>query len=116
MPKYDPWRDPDVLRWMRRTREKLPQMIEQSAVVMSLVPEDGMKTDVKFAVELGFAIMLDKPIIAVVQPGSKVSEHMIRVADEIVECNMETEEDREKLAQALDEAMNRIQNPGNLDE
>ena len=104
-----------MLRWMRRTRDKLPQMINDSAVVMSLVPADG-KTDVKFAVELGFAIMLDKPIIAVVQPGSKVSEHMIRVADEIVECNMETDEDREKLAAALDEAMNRIRNPGNLDE
>ena len=108
MPKYDPWKDPDVLRWMRRTRDKLPQMIEDSAVVMSIVPEDGMKTDVKFAVELGFSIMLDKPIICVARPGTKVSDHLIRVADEIIECNMESEEDREKLAEAINRWRERL--------
>jgi len=108
VPKYDPWKDPDVLRWMRRTRDKLPQMIEDSAVVMSIVPEDGMKTDVKFAVELGFSIMLDKPIICVVRPSTKVSDHLIRVADEIIECNMESEEDREKLAEAINRWRERL--------
>jgi hypothetical protein len=40
---------------------------------------------VKFAVELGFSIMLDKPIIAVVAPGTQVPGKLVAVADEIVE-------------------------------
>ena len=107
MPKYDPWRDPDVLRWMRRTRDKLPEMIDSSRAVISIVPENGMKTDVKFAVELGFSIMLNKPIVAVIRPGSHVPDKLVRVADEIIECDMETEADREKLAASIADFMQR---------
>jgi nucleoside 2-deoxyribosyltransferase len=39
---------------------------------------------VKFAVELGFAIMLNKPIIAVLQPGGTLPDKLRLVADEIV--------------------------------
>jgi len=106
MPKYDPWRDPDVLRWMRRTRDKLPEMIDASKAVISIVPADG-RTDVKFAVELGFSIMMDKPIVAVIRPGSHVPEKLVRVADEIIECDMETEADREKLAASIADFMQR---------
>jgi hypothetical protein len=59
-------------------------MIEGSAVGVSIVPTDPDGVDVKFAVELGLMIMMDKPICLVVQPGTEIPAHLKRVADEIV--------------------------------
>lgn len=97
----DIWNNPDVKAWVARTAKELPGKIDSSAIVISIVPETAMKTDVKFAVELGFSIMMDKPIIAVVRPGTRVPDRLVRVADAIVECNMESETDREKLAATI---------------
>ena len=36
----DPWDNPDTKAWLKRTAEKLPQMIRDSAVSVSLVPEN----------------------------------------------------------------------------
>lgn len=97
----DPWQDPDTKAWIADTQERLPGMIKDSAIVLSLVPEGD--PDVKFCVELGMCIMLDKPLLAVVRPGTKVPDHLVRVADLIVESNMETAADREKLAKAVED-------------
>jgi hypothetical protein len=96
----DPWQDPDVKAWMARTAETLPAKIKASNVVISLAPSNG-KPDVKFSVELGMSIMLDKPILAVVQPGTRVPDHLVRVADLIVECDMNNPADQERLAEAI---------------
>ena len=75
--------DPDFQEWAKRTRSKLMPMIQESALVISLVPTSD--ADMKFAVELGLSIMLDKPIIAVVSPGQIIAGKLRQVADAIVE-------------------------------
>jgi len=62
--------------------EMLPKL-KDSAYVMQLVPEDG-RGDVKFWVELGASIMLDKPVMAVVFERAEVPEKLKLVADLIV--------------------------------
>lgn len=99
----DPWQHPDIKAWVASTQKKLPGMIRDSAVVMSLVPT-GIP-DVKYAVELGMSIMMDKPLVCVVRPGTKVPEHLVRCADLIIECNMEDEADKERLAEQLNKFM-----------
>jgi nucleoside 2-deoxyribosyltransferase len=80
----DDWLDdPDARAWARRVRKELVPMIRDSTVTISLVPTGD--ADVKFAVELGMAIMLGKPIILVVAPGTQVPDKLVLVADEIVE-------------------------------
>lgn len=78
-----PFDDPDVQEWARHVREDLVPKVRQSAVGVSLVT--AAEPDVKFAVELGMMILLDKPIIAVVYPGVVVPEHLTRAADALVE-------------------------------
>lgn len=99
----DPWAHPDTKAWLKRTAKVLPEMIRSSAVSVSLVPEDPRDTDIKYAVELGLTIMLDKPILCVVKPGTRVPDHLIRVADLIIECDMANEADRVRLAFAISE-------------
>lgn len=57
--------------------------IADSAVTLSLVPKGA--TDVKFAIELGLSVMMDKPIVLLVEPGTAVPAKLVRVADDIIE-------------------------------
>lgn len=100
----DPWQDPGMLRWMKRAETDLVPKLRGSRISASLVPEEG-KTDFKFAVELGLSIMMDKPIIAMVQPGQVLPDHMIRVADAIVELDWD---DQEGTSRRIKEAIEKL--------
>lgn len=84
-------------------RRNLIPKLEDSGAVVSLVP-DG-ESDVKFAVELGLSIMMDKPIIAVVRPGTKLPNKLVLVADHIVEADLGTETGQQKLMVTINELM-----------
>lgn len=87
-------------QWARRVLDDLVPKIRDSAVTVSLVPTN--EADVKYAVELGLSIMLDKPIILLVRPGTRVPERLIRVADRIVEFDGSK---AEGLADAIEDVM-----------
>lgn len=91
--------DPESQAWIRHVLGELVPMIEDSSITVSLIPHGP--TDVKFAVELGLSIMLDKPIVLVVSPGGAVPDHLRRVADDIVESGRD-------LPAAIDRAVRRL--------
>lgn len=63
-------------------------MIDNSALAVALLPRKPEDyDDVRWCVQLGAMIMLDKPIIVVVMPGSVVPDKLVRVADHILELN-----------------------------
>lgn len=102
----DDWADSDDWKiYAEHFKENVAPKMKESAYVMSLVPGTP---DVKFAVELGYAIMLDKPIIAVVAVGSTPPERLVRVADAILEGDITTEEGRISLVTRLNETMERL--------
>lgn len=85
--------------WEFLKRHELFPMVESSAIFMALVPPEW---DVKSAVELGAAILMDKPILAVGLPGRQVSGHLRRVADVVVEdCDLYSKEGKARLQEAL---------------
>lgn len=92
---------------VRHARNETAQMISGSAMVVSMVTEP---LDVKFALELGLAIVLDKPILAVVVKGATVPEKLRRVADEIVELadDPDTEEGVAQMRGAVGRIMERL--------
>jgi hypothetical protein len=57
--------------------------LEGSAVAISIAPGDG-EGDVKFWVELGAMIMMDKPIVVVARPGQVLPQKLLAVADDVV--------------------------------
>lgn len=89
-------------RFVNHHREETLVAMTDSAVMVSIVP-DPKDVDMKFSVELGMAIMLDKPIIAVVAPGVVVPNKLRRVADQVVICDIDTEEGQATFLRALDE-------------
>jgi hypothetical protein len=101
MSNDDVWDDPATKRWADQViTEMLPKMRDSSAV-MSIIPKNAELGDVKLAVEIGFSILLDKPLIAIVQTGAIVPEHLIRAADAIVECDLGDADAPAKLAAAM---------------
>jgi hypothetical protein len=86
-------------------RKDAVHKIADSAFVMSLVP--GGDPDIKFAVELGLAIMLDKPIVPVAVAGRDVPPGLRRVAHAVIELehDMDTEAGQLEMQQRIQEVM-----------
>jgi hypothetical protein len=91
--------------YVEHFRRDTLQKMDSSAYVMSMVPRGGF--DVKFATELGAAIMLGKPIFAVAMPGAEVADKLVQVADQIVYADVDTEAGQREIARALHEFMQR---------
>lgn len=76
--------------------EVLPHL-KVSQIVVMIVPGE---VDVKFAVELGAAVMLDKPTLAVIRPGTKIPEKLSRVVDRFVELDLDDPNFRDRFEAA----------------
>lgn len=72
--------------------------IKDSAYLMTIAP-DGGHADVKIAVEIGYAILLNKPLIVVKMPGRTIAEKLLRIADHVIEGDLTTEEGRDSIFQ-----------------
>lgn len=79
----DAWQEPSAKAWARHVLNDMLPKLASSSVTISLVPEDR-EGDVKFWVELGASIMMDKPIIAVLLGDAPIPAKLALVADEIV--------------------------------
>lgn len=91
--------------WVAHVRREAVQKMEESAFVASLVPGE---VDVKFAVELGISIMLDKPILAICMPGRPIPPKLRLVADVVVEADVDTEEGRLEIVAAIERMSERL--------
>lgn len=81
-------------------RRDAVEKIDSSAFVASLVPRGDF--DVKFALETGAAILLGKPILAIVGPGGELPGKLGLVTDEVVHADVDTEQGREAIADAIE--------------
>lgn len=78
----DLWEEPTAKAWVKQVLEGMAPKMRDSALVMQLVPDgDG---DVKFWVELGASIMMNKPILALVFGDTEIPAKLALIADEIV--------------------------------
>jgi hypothetical protein len=96
--------DEQFAEFVREIRKSLVPKITSSAYVMSLLPVGDV--DVKFAVELGLSIMLDKPIILMVRPGSYVPAKLRQIA--VAEIEMDDDPDTEEGQARLAERVNQV--------
>lgn len=80
--------DPRWQRYAKRALEELLPMVDESTFCIALVPRKPEDyDDIKFCIELGMMIMLNKPILLVVPPGTKLPDKLALIADSIVELD-----------------------------
>jgi hypothetical protein len=95
----DPFTHPDFLEFAKHVRTEMLPKLSESAITISLAP--GVDPDVKYAVELGFSIMLDKPIILVAMPGRTIPAKLRKVADAVIEADVTTDAGQTLLQEAI---------------
>jgi hypothetical protein len=104
----DPWQDPSAKRWIKNVLTDMAPKLADSAFTISVVPEDR-EGDVKYWVELGAAICMDKPIIGLVLGDAPVPAKLALVADELVHCpNGVDEEATERLHEAISRMQDKL--------
>ena len=96
---------PEFDEFAKHVREELIPKIDDCLFTLSIIPSG--EVDVKFAMELGVSIMLDKPIVAIVAPGTKVSEKLAKVVDRFVELDLNDPQGRERLAKVVKEIVDK---------
>jgi hypothetical protein len=92
----------DEQEFMERADTELRMMIEKSAIVMHIIGA-GPPT-VKSAVEVGFALLLDKPIIVVVPEDRPVPDHLRNIAVAVIPLELEPS----AMADRIQETMDRV--------
>lgn len=104
--QLDSWEEPSMKAWLRDVRVNLiPKMLNADTIV-SLVP--GGEGDLKYAVELGLSIMMDKPIIAVAIDNRTVPAKLLKVADYVVYLTSEefgTKAGQDKIHAAMESVL-----------
>lgn len=96
---------PEFEHFAERVRRELVPMIKSAAATVSIVPVGTEKLDVKFAVELGLSVMLDKPIIAAIRPGTPIPEKLARVVDRFVELDLDDPTWKQRMQDAISETI-----------
>ena len=83
----DPFSGPDWQELVESALTGLVPKLKASANSVSLAP-DGADTDVKFALELGFSIMLGKPLVVLKDRTRTLAPGLAKVADKVIELDM----------------------------
>lgn len=77
-------------KWMRETAP----LIRQSAYSIVVAPGESSLRDVKLAIEIGYSIMMDKPLIVMVPKGRRHhAPKLMRIADKVIEADLSDPED-----------------------
>lgn len=101
MTKHDPFDSPEWKDYKKRIQTDLLPKLEASAMTVTLAPTDPATTDIKFAVELGLSIMLNKPIIVVIDEAGVVPPGLEKIADAIIRGDLAADSTREALGEAI---------------
>lgn len=91
--------------------ETLP-LLQTTQAFIAIPPRDFMTVRgtavVRFCTELGMALMLDMPIIFVVEPGMLLPKKVLRVADNVLEADISTEQGRASLERRMKVVLERL--------
>lgn len=100
MGKEDVFEDPQVKKMLRHFKENVLPNIADSTQFAALI--SGKMPDAKMCLEIGAAVLLDKPIIAICFEGAAPSQHLLKIATKIVEVeDLSSPRDMEKVRKAL---------------
>lgn len=79
------WNDPDIQGWLRAVESDLLPKMESSAFALAI--SDG-RVSADMAVQIGAAVLLDKPLVLLALPGASIPAPLQRVAAAIVRGSM----------------------------
>lgn len=87
--------------------ENLVPTIKDSSIVMTIWTDGSQHGDVKQALEIGFSILMDKPIIVIQFDDTPVSERLARAADVVISVDRDAppQESHDLIQKALEKVL-----------
>ena len=89
--------DSDEEKFFAQAKQELFPKLKGAALSLTILGEP----DPKLCMELGAAILFDKPLIVIVPPGTNCPANLKRVAGVIIEGDMNTPGMMEKVTSAI---------------
>jgi hypothetical protein len=87
-------------QFARHVREDVVPKISGSQVLLSIAGS-GDDFDVRQAVEIGAAMLLDKPMVLIVPEGRQAPARLVRAADKVIYASVNSEEGRQQILEGL---------------
>jgi hypothetical protein len=87
----DPTDHPIWKRFEAHVRNDLIPKMKASASVLLIAPDISTPFDVQFAVQIGASVLLEKPLVLIVEGNRTVPPKLERVADRIIRADLSTE-------------------------
>ncbi len=94
----NPFDHPEVKQYLDHAEKKMLPKLMESALCVSI---NATKPDIKQCLEMGAAVLFDKPIVLVVPEGTQVSSNMKRCAAIIIHGDITKSKVKQELTQAL---------------
>lgn len=96
----------NLKRWFREVSEKSGKRIEESDAFVSIFTTN-YEQNPQCALELGIAIMLDKPIYLLVEKGTPIPSNLKKVANGIEFCDRDDPDGIRKASNRLAVSINK---------
>lgn len=103
MTEKDPFDDPRWQDFASAANARLIPMIRGSSLSLAQIGDGDL--DIQQALEIGAILLLDKPLILMVEPGSKVPAGLAKAAVAIIERNPDDDKDTQARLSAAMEAL-----------
>jgi hypothetical protein len=94
--------DPEFKEWLEHAEAEVLPKMHSSAFSIALI---SRKVDAKLCLEIGAAILLEKPLIVLAMPGAKIPPVLARLAHEIVRGHPRDAETKKHLTEAIESLM-----------
>lgn len=97
--------------WLKRAAEDSGAKIADSALFTGIMTESFMR-DPLCALQLGYAILMDKPIVLIVDQNVQVPGALVRAAKQIEKVDLKNEADYKRAFKSIMETINNISQEG----
>ena len=88
-PRKDAFESDDFKRWADDMRARLIPKMRESASVLMIAPKMEGKFEIEFALQIGASILLEKPLILLVDRTRTIPPKLRAIADRIIETDLD---------------------------
>jgi hypothetical protein len=89
---------PEIKAYLAHAEKEMLPKMKESAMSVAIVTD---AIDPKICMEIGAAVLYDKPLVIVLRPGTKVTANLKRLASTIIEGDMNDPSTHERLQDAI---------------
>jgi hypothetical protein len=98
----------DFNEWLAKAAKASGDKIADSSIFASLVTKNFLKSPL-CALQLGLAILMDKPILLIVDKDEKISPALVKIARQIERVDFNNQSDLARISKAIGEMSEKIE-------